>query len=326
MKNKVILFFSIFFCALSEIYAQNAAPINENATKEARQLLNYLYKIQGKHVLSGQHNAPHELRISTDTIVSYVGEATAIWGSDFINVRKEADWKVTIDEALQAHQSGAIITLMYHQGRPYPDSIGFFRDKINDEDWEELITPGTAIHQTWQKDIDKLAAHLKVLQENNVPVLWRPYHEMNGPWFWWGRKLGENGYPQLWQMLYQRLTEYHQLNNLIWVWNANAPKKDSLFAYHFYFPGIEHVDVLAADIYLGDYKQSHHDQLLEMADGKPIAMGEIGKVPSPEIFDQQDEWVWFMIWHKFPWTKNTREDVQALYKHPKVLTKSEVSR
>lgn len=326
--NKLIAIFPIsllWISGITGIVAQNAAPINKNATTEVDELLNYLYQIRGKKILSGQHNAPHELEPSNDTIISYIGEAPAIWGSDFIAVNEKAAWGKTVERAIEAFESGAIITLMYHQGRPYPDSIGFFRDKISDDEWNQLLTPGTAIHRAWQNDIDKLAEHLKKLQEKNIPVLWRPYHEMNGPWFWWGRKPGINGYSKLWKMLYNRFTHHHKLNNLIWVWNANAPKKkDSLFAYHLYFPGHENVDVLAADVYLGDYRQSHHDQLLELGKGKPIAMGEIGKVPDPSVLDEQDKWVWFMIWHKFPWTKNKKEDVQAFYNHPKVLTKSEV--
>ena len=56
-----------------------------------------------------------------------------------------------------------------------------------------------------------------------MPVLWRPYHEMNGDWFWWGKKTGPSGHRALWRMMYDRFVNYHGLNNLLWVWNANAP-------------------------------------------------------------------------------------------------------
>ena len=68
-------------------------------------------------------------------------------------------------------------------------------------------------------------------------------------------------------MMYDRYTNYHQLNNLIWVWNANGPrdkKNDEASDYHLFCPGNENVDILAADIYHNDYKQSHHDQLLDL--------------------------------------------------------------
>ncbi len=48
-----------------------------------------------------------------------------------------------------------------------------------------------------------------------MPVLWRPYHEMNGKWFWWGGRPGAENYTKLYRMLFDRLTNFHGLNNLI---------------------------------------------------------------------------------------------------------------
>jgi mannan endo-1,4-beta-mannosidase len=50
--------------------------------------------------------------------------------------------------------------------------------------------------------VDVIAWFLKQLDYAEVPVLWRPYHEMNGGWFWWGQKKGESGYKKLWQMMW----------------------------------------------------------------------------------------------------------------------------
>ena len=303
--------------------AQNIQPVNKNVSKEARELLHFLYSIKGKYILSGQHNYPNELNRSSDTIEAYTGKLTAVWGSSY---RGESPLNPEMtQEAIRKHKNGYIITLMYHQPRPYADSLGSFRNKISDEEWEQLMTPGTKIHQTWAGDIDKIAAELKTLQKHNVPVLWRPYHEMNGGWFWWGHRRGEEGYNRLWRMMYDRFTNHHQLNNLIWVWNANAPLDRKVpMDYHLYYPGGDVVDILAADIYGGNYKQSFHDQLVELADGRVIAMGEIGNAPDPEILDQQPQWAWFMMWSGFPWKKNTPEEIKSLYKHPKVITKDEL--
>ena len=311
------------------VVAQQYEPVNKNASTETQELLNYLYSISGKKTLSGQHNYGHEITRSTDSIIAFTGKTPAIWGSDFIHRDFEVDIDLnnTVEQAILQHKQGAIITLMYHQGRPYADSIGHFRDKFTNEEWKQLVTPGTAIHQTWLHDIDKVAGYLTKLQKQKIPVLWRPYHEMNGGWFWWGQRLGDNGYKKLWKMLYERYTNHHQLNNLIWVWNANAPihgRKGPSMEYVDYFPGHEFVDVLAADIYRGDYRQSHHDQLVELANEKPIAMGEIGLVPEPQILDQQPRWTWFMIWARFPWTKNNKDDVRNLYNHPRVLLNKDI--
>jgi mannan endo-1,4-beta-mannosidase len=110
-------------------------------------------------------------------------------------------------------------------------------------------------------------------------------------------------------------------DNLIWVWNPNAPRdweNDEAYAYHLFYPGHDYVDILAADIYKSDYKLSHHDELLELADGKPIAIGECGRLPDPEFFDRQTQWTWFMVWAEWIWRHNEPENVRAIYNHPRV--------
>ena len=322
IKINLLVIYSLIFLLPLISQAQDFQPVNKNTSQEARQLLEFLFNIKGQHILSGQHNYPNELNRSSDTIEVYTGKLPAIWGSSY---RGNSDLNpVMTQEAIKKHRQGYIVTLMYHQPRPYADSLGNFRNEISDEEWEQLITTDTEIHQTWAEDIDKIAAELKTLQENNVPVLWRPYHEMNGGWFWWGHRQGEDGYNQLWRMIYDRFTNHHKLNNLLWVWNANAPLQRKVpMDYHLYFPGNDVVDILAADIYGGNYEQSYHDKLVELANGKLIAMGEIGEAPDPEILDQQPQWTWYMMWSRFPWSKNTPEEIEALYAHPKVITKDE---
>ena len=68
------------------------------------------------------------------------------------------------------------------------------------------------------QDIDAVSEQLKKLADADVPVLWRPLMEAGGDWFWWGAS-GADAYRWLWELMYTRMTEYHQLNNLLWIWN-----------------------------------------------------------------------------------------------------------
>lgn len=306
----------------------NYQPVNPDATKEARDLLNYLYSIQGRYILSGQHNYDHELLRSTDSVKAINGKIPAIWGADFLGATNR---QKLVDQAVIQHNQGNIITLMYHQVKPFDhDSLGFQRSvkgRVSDEEWQQIVTPGTPYHEMLLEKLDNVAGYLKQLQDKNIPVLWRPYHEMNGIWFWYGDRKGPEGFQKLWKIMYDRYVQHHQLNNLIWVWNANAPRdweNDQAYDYELYYPGNEYVDVLAADIYKNDYKQSHHDQLLDLGKGKLIAIGECGVLPTPKIIEQQTEWAWFMDWARFIWTANDPEDVKALYRSPKVLTLDEI--
>jgi len=322
MLNKQFFFAGLLLILMSACN-NNPQPVNPNTTPEAKELLTYLYSISGEKILSGQHNYGHELTNSTDSIIAITGKTPSVWGTDISNLSDEL-----FAEAERQYRNGSIITLMYHQVKPFHhDSMGFSRSvqgMVTDEEWEQIVTPGTAYHNMWLEKIDQRAAMLKRFKEAGIPVLWRPYHEMNGMWFWYGNRPGENGIQKLWKIMYDRYVNLHQLNNLIWVWNANAPrdwKDDEAYAYELFYPGNEYVDVLAADIYKNDYKQSHHDQLVELGKGKVIALGEVGVLPTPEILSQQPKWTWFMCWARFPWTHNTREQVQNIYNDPRVLTR-----
>ncbi len=147
---------------------------------------------------------------------------------------------------------------------------------------------------------------------------------MNGGWLWWGKKRGDNGYKALWRMMYDRYVNRHGLHNLIWVWNTNAPVNKDILAYEECWPGNEYVDVLATDVYGNEYAQSHHDDLVRLAVGKPVALGEVGDMPTPEILEKQPRWSWFMTWTNFLENNNTKEEILALYRSPRVLTRDEV--
>jgi len=326
------ILFLLFFISGTFFYNVSAQtsfqPVNHNATKEAKELLNYLYELRGNFILSGQHNYPSDLLRSTDSIKAMTGKYPAIYGTDISDLNDKV-----VNEIIHQYKSGSIITLMYHQVKPFDDdSLGFQRSvkgMVTDNQWKQIVTPGTRFHSMWLDKIDKRAELLLKLQDANIPVLWRPYHEMNGMWFWYGNRPGPDGIQKLWKMLYDRYVNFHHLNNLIWVWNANAPRdwpQDEAYPYELFYPGAAFVDVLAADVYKNDYKQSHHDQLIALGKGKLIALGEVGVMPTPQILAAQPQWSWLMCWASFPWTDNSREAVKTLYNDPRVITKDEIKK
>jgi len=339
-------------------------PINPNATPEARALLKFLYDIKGQYILAGQHNYINTGSKYTEMVNEITGSYPVVWGSDFsfcfqgegyqdfqhcgpLNVSDPADsaylLKVTpteirdklIEEIKKKHAQSHIITLMWHGCYPpegdccHGSSIWAFEKRPTPAEWEQLVTPGTELNTAWKKQADVIAGYLKQLQAANIPVLWRPYHEMNGVWFWWCNHPGENGFKKLWIMMYDYFVQKHQLNNLLWVWNTNAPRDipgDEAGAYEKFFPGLDYVDILAADVYRKDYKQSHHDDLLKLAAGKPIVLGELGQFPDPAVLDQQPHWEWFMTWGYLLVRSNDEATIRAIYQHPRVLTLNEVAR
>ena len=322
---------ALLLLTFSHAGAQSFKPVNRGASPEAQKLLSYLYSLRGKHTLSGQHNYNHELDKYMNVAQTLTGKYPAIWGTDFILGGTKDYGQEIVDEARKKYQEGFIVTLMWHAGRPIDDPPYGWKESIQaeltNEQWKELTTSGTPLNRRWQSQVDQVASHLKQLRDAHVPVLWRPYHEMNGVWFWWGDKKGKDGYQKLWKMLFDRLVNFHGLNNLLWVWNANAPRdipKDEAFSYHYYYPGNDYVDVLATDVYHFDYEQKDYNELLELADGKLIALGEVGELLKPEILEAQPNWAWFMVWSSWLVTDNTPERVKEVYSHPRTLTHDEV--
>lgn len=309
-------------------------PVNPNATHEAKAVLDYLYTVQGKKIISGYMNFIQTADEDARRVEELTGKLPALWGCDLIDYYRSAgNADSIIQEAYAKHKAGYLITLMWHQGRPKDDPPYDWKEsiqgKLSDAEWQELTTPGTLLHRRWLEEVDRIAEILMKLKRLRVPVLWRPYHESNGVWFWWGNRKGGNGSAKLFRMMFERYVNDHHLDNLLWVWNANAPRQlidDEAYAYGDYFPGLDCVDVLAADIYHNDYRQIHHDRLLELSQGKPIAMGEIGEAPSATILSQQPMWTWFMMWYRSVDIHNTPEQIKELYNNPRVISHEEAVR
>jgi len=336
-KTKTIKFAFLLVVAITNWVTSaqaNQDPVTPHASPEAKALLTYLYKVSKKgQILTGQHNAP--LQGSTRLVGMYkqTGKYPAIFGQDFgfsepgswdgINFRQNI-----VDEAIQRHRQGFINTLMWHAIIPTQDEPGDFKQSIqaqlSDEQWKALTTPGSGLNERWKSQVDVIAWHLKQLQYANVPILWRPYHEMNGFWFWWAGRQGPEGYEKLWRMLFERLVNFHQLDNLIWVWNANE-MKEQVPEYKLFYPGHDVVDVLATDVYTQRYDEDNYNKLLALAEGRPIALGEVGGFPSVETLEAQPAWAWFMSWRdpdNFSW--NDGESLLALFNYKKAISRQEL--
>ena len=184
---------------------------NPNALPEAERLYAYLCGIFGKKMLTAQQesvwlgSSDKELRYIKET----TGKLPAIRGLDFI----DGDFDGVVSRAKVWHKKGGIVTICWHTGLY---GGGYNECKEDVPDFEKLLSPGTPEHEAMMQNWDKAAAALAELRDSGIPVLWRPFHEFDGGWFWWG-KGGSESFIALWRLMYDYFTNEKGLGNLIWV-------------------------------------------------------------------------------------------------------------
>ena len=121
------------------------------------------------------------------------------------------------------------------------------------------------------KQLDTLAAGLTELKDAGVVVLWRPFHEMNGNWFWWGGK-DPAAFQKVWRHMFDYFTKTKGLDNLLWVYGPNHGEKVAA-----YYPGDRFVDVVGLDAYTDFVDPAHIRGYREVAAiPKPFGFTEFG--------------------------------------------------
>ena len=313
-------------------------PVTPNASRQARALLQFIYGISGKHTLTGQHNYPDTKDASTLDAAKHSGKTPAVYSQDW-GFAKDGDKDAVsarpdiVKECIRQHKLGSIITICWHAVPPTADEPVTFRPRrdanapdgklasvqgqLADKQFDDVLTPGTQLHEHWCSQVDTIASFLKQLQDANVPVLWRPYHEMNGDWFWWGGRRGDRGTATLYRQMFERLVNHHKLNNLIWVWSVDRPEHEDR-QFKDYFPGDGYFDIASLDCY-GEFKQSYYDDLLKIAAGKPIVLGEVGRPPTLEVLEKQPKWALYVIWAGMV-RMTKQEQLQELVNNPRMLS------
>jgi mannan endo-1,4-beta-mannosidase len=339
--QKIIFCILILFTCVKKVSAQQQPmnPVTKNASPEARALLKFFYSISGEYILTGQHNYPNVKDRNTKFATEYIGKTPVVYSTDWGfafegNTDTYLARQDIVNEAIRQNKLGAIITICWHavpptanepvtfQPLPGADStkLKSVQGRLLEKQFEDVLTPGTALYKHWCGQVDSIAVYLKKLQDAHVPVVWRPYHEMNGDWFWWGGRGIQDKYStvRLYHQLFDRLVNYHKLNNLIWMWNVDRPSTPARKFSNFYV-GNNYFDIASLDVYGSDFNQNYYDSLLALAKGKPIALGEVGNPPTPEVLKLQPKWTYYVIWAGMV-RNTTKKEYQELINDSHVLT------
>lgn len=292
---------------------------NPNASAEAKKLYDLLYYPNEEFGVALSAQQESTWMGSEDYEFSYIYERTGktpvIRGFDYMN----DDFDGVNKRAIKWHSNGGFVTICWHCGS---DFSGEWKDAMEDEvaDWEKMLTEGTKEYKAMIKGMDKAAKALKKLSDKNIPVLWRPFHELDGDWFWWGKGGSEN-FRKLWQIMYDRYTNHWKLNNLIWVLGYSH----KMIKMEDWYPGDEYCDIIGADTYDIAIGTTLYRKVSGITKApKPLCLHECGQNPAVSDF-KKAPWSYFMTWHtEYLTDKNTNEALRELYNSDVVITLDEL--
>lgn len=282
-----------------KLKALNLNPVDRQASPETRQLYRQLLSEYGRRTFSGQHSLEDSEYVSRTT-----GASPSIIGFDYMDystTRADHNKPKDVTAAIiKTHKAGHIIGAMWHWNAPmhlidsteHPWWSGFYTSATTFDVKYALDNPDSPEYSSLIRDIDIVAAELKKLSDAKIPVLWRPLHEADGAWFWWGAK-GPEPFKKLWILMHDRLTNKFGLHNLLWVFNAGAD-----FGW---YPGDNYVDIAVSDQGLADLNDplsSTWETLLKLYDGrKMLALAEVGGVPDVDRMARFGvHWAYFATW------------------------------
>jgi hypothetical protein len=303
--------------ALAQSHPYQDKPLtNPDPSREAVALFRYLQDMDDKKILSGQMWAPWGIS-EINYLLGVTGRVPAVAGFDFIH---ESDNPNEVQRAQSYWESGGIPTIMWHWGAPGVGE-GYENSKVK-IDINRCFQEGTTEFQSMWTELDRKADHLVRLRDAGVPVLWRPFHELNGGWFWWGMQ-GPELFKQLWVTMYDYFVYDRGLNNLIWVLCYPGDPNGE------WYPGDAYVDIAGADTYgVGSNPQLHmYEAVQEIVahNPMPIPYHECGIPPDPDrCIEEGAMWTWWMQWHTSHLTETDQKYLRYVYNHEVVVTRDEV--
>ena len=258
-NNKLLLIclFGFFNWVPNKTHAQTLS--NQFASKETAALYKNLQLLSKKHTLFGHqddlaYGVNWKYKRKRSDIKDVVNDYPAVYGWDISGIEKGK--KNNIDQVpfskikkyiVGGYKRGAVITLSWHFDNPLTGGSSW------DTTQNSLasILPGGNKHELYKTWLDKAAEFMLDLKGKNnepIPLLFRPFHELTGDWFWWGKKTSSpEQIKQAWQFTVNYLRQEKKLNNLLLVYNANdfATEQEFLERY----PGDDMVDILSFDKY-----------------------------------------------------------------------------
>ena len=292
-----------------------------------------------------------EWELDRSDIYETVGDYPAIMGFDLGGIELGDDKNLDDvpfyrirEELIKHHQRGGIVTISWHPRNPVTGGSAW--DTSDKSTVNKILTNESVKNKFlgWINLIADFFSTLKTSDGKKIPIIFRPWHENNGSWFWWGKNLcSDADYLALWNLLQDELIN-RGFDNLLWSFSPNLDGSWSESKYLKRYPGNDRVQLIGVDAYQSLLQIIFTTQLkadlnflqsFAEKNNKLFALTECGyknvpdstwwtKVLNPVI--EQYNIVYFHTWRNYkeeyfapdPKQKSA-EDFKKLYEMPKVL-------
>ena len=291
LKYKPVPGLLIMVMLLQAGAAQNLS--DKAATVQTKTLYQNLHALKSKGYLFGHqddlaYGVNWRYQKDRSDVKEVCGDYPGVYGWDLGGLEKGAGdnnidgvpFKKMRQFIKEGYKRGGIITLSWHFDNP----------KTGGNAWDTThgtlasVLPGGENHELFKSWLDKAADFIHSLKDENkelIPVLFRPYHELTGTWFWWCRNNASAAqFKVLWRFTFYYLTQVKQCHNLIFVYNTSGDFK-SMEEFLAYYPGDDMTDMISFDTYQyndpakDSWFVSNTQQLLTIMDSAAVQTGKL---------------------------------------------------
>ena len=268
------------------------STVDNSLVYSAKVLLENLHKMKGPRFMYGMHDATgYGVNWSGDDDRSDVKDVTgsypAFFSWDANNIVGNQSKDRLSYRVKTSHNLGAVSSYCWHQYDP--SGVSFYSSDItNASQVGRSLLPGNANNEFYKRKLKEIANYAKSTRGINgktIPIVFRPYHEHNGWWFWWGSDMPEQDYIDLWQYTVDYLKNDLNVHNFIYAFSPDGGQISSLKPYNYRYPGDDYVDILGLDFYFDSGTDTeinrfigHVETTVMLADSlnKVAAITEIG--------------------------------------------------
>lgn len=253
--------------------------VDLNATAETKSLFAYLQDIRGKHILFGQQHVTTEGMSITEKngtqsdAFNAVGDYPAVFGWDTLSLEGHEKPGVAgnfeqsrdnlIDVMKMAYAQNGVLNLSAHM--PNFVTGGDFYDLKGNV--VSTILPGGSNHEKFNLFLDNIADfanRLKTDDGKSIPVIFRPFHEQSGSWFWWGAAFTtKDEYKEIFRYTVEYLRDQKGVHNFLYAYSPGGGFGDNEEKFLETYPGDDYVDIIGFDSYYNGEGQGWFDSIVK---------------------------------------------------------------